>query len=86
MSARISSGRVFFYVQHLLGIGHAMRAALLTRPANLHFWGILFSAGLLSLGAPFWYNALKGLSALKPIVADREQQERRTTMPQTPAG
>ena len=25
------SGRVFFYVQHLLGIGHTMRAALLTR-------------------------------------------------------
>jgi hypothetical protein len=46
------------------------------RPSNLHFWGILFSAGLLSLGAPFWYNALKGLSALKPIVANKEQQER----------
>lgn len=31
MSARTSGGRVFFYVQHLLGIGHTMRAALLTR-------------------------------------------------------
>ena len=46
------------------------------RPANLHFWGILFSAGLLSLGAPFWYNALKSLSALKPVVATRAEQER----------
>lgn len=27
----MSGGRVFFYVQHLLGIGHTMRAALLTR-------------------------------------------------------
>ena len=71
---------------HLRTLANVGRAALLTRPANLHFWGILFSAGLLSLGAPFWYNALKGLSALKPIVADREQQERGTTMPQTPAG
>jgi hypothetical protein len=44
-------------------------------PTNLHFWGILFSAGLLSLGAPFWYNALKSLSALKPVVANKEAQE-----------
>ena len=52
------------------------RDLLLVRPSNLHFWGILFSAGLLSLGAPFWYNALKSLSALKPIVAKKEEQER----------
>jgi predicted glycosyltransferase len=31
MSGHKSGGRVFFYVQHLLGIGHTMRAALLTR-------------------------------------------------------
>ena len=44
---------------------------------NLHLWGILFSAGLLSLGAPFWFNALKTLTALRPVVAkklDDEQQ------------
>ena len=52
------------------------RDLFLVRPSNLHFWGILFSAGLLSLGAPFWYNALKSLSALKPIVAKKEDQER----------
>lgn len=44
-------------------------------PTNLHFWGILFSAGLLSLGAPFWYNALKTLSALKPVVASKEEKK-----------
>ena len=43
---------------------------------NLHFWGILFSAGLLSLGAPFWFNALKTLSSLRPIVANKEEKER----------
>jgi hypothetical protein len=43
---------------------------------NLHFWGILFSAGLLSLGAPFWFNALKTMSSLRPIVASKEEQER----------
>ena len=55
-----------------------IRNVFSVRPANLHFWGILFSAGLLSLGAPFWYNALKTLSALKPTVANKEDQERRT--------
>ncbi|HEY2907200.1 MAG TPA: hypothetical protein VGJ29_14960 [Vicinamibacterales bacterium] len=54
-----------------------IRNVFFVRPANLHFWGILFSAGLLSLGAPFWYNALKTLSALKPTVANKEDQERR---------
>jgi hypothetical protein len=42
---------------------------------NLHFWGILFSAGLLSLGAPFWFNALKTLSSLRPVVASKAEQE-----------
>lgn len=46
------------------------------RFGNLHFWGILFSAGLLSLGAPFWFNALKTMSSLRPIVASKEEQER----------
>jgi len=27
-----------------------------------HFWGMIFSAGLLSLGAPFWFNALRSLA------------------------
>jgi hypothetical protein len=54
-----------------------IRNVFRVRPANLHFWGILFSAGLLSLGAPFWYNALKSLSALKPTLANKEDQERR---------
>ncbi len=45
-------------------------------PRNRHFWGILFSAGLLSLGAPFWFNALKSLSSLRPVVASREEKER----------
>jgi hypothetical protein len=58
-------------------VGNLIRNVFTVRPSNLHFWGILFSAGLLSLGAPFWYNALKSLSALKPTVASKEDQERR---------
>jgi hypothetical protein len=40
-----------------------------------HGWGILFSAGLLSLGAPFWYNALKNLTSLKSTVAQNITKE-----------
>jgi hypothetical protein len=32
--------------------------------------GILATVGMLSLGAPFWFNALKGLSNLRPRVAN----------------
>lgn len=45
-----------------------------------HVVGVLFSVCLLSLGAPFWYNTLKGLTSLRSIVAqnisDEKKQER----------
>jgi hypothetical protein len=31
---------------------------------------------LLSLGAPFWYNALKDLVGLRPVLARKEQAHR----------
>ncbi len=40
-------------------------------PSWLHFWGILGSAALLSLGAPFWFNMLKTLSNLRPVLANK---------------
>jgi hypothetical protein len=45
-------------------------------PSWLHLWGILASAALLSLGAPFWFSTLKTLTNLRPVVADKEQKER----------
>jgi hypothetical protein len=36
-----------------------------------HVWGIVASVLLLSLGAPFWFNALKNLSSLRTVVAQR---------------
>jgi hypothetical protein len=39
------------------------------------FWGIFASAVLLSLGAPFWFNVLKGFSNLQPVVAKKEKDE-----------
>jgi hypothetical protein len=35
--------------------------------------GIAFSAMLLSLGAPFWYNAVKDVAGLRPVLARRKQ-------------
>jgi hypothetical protein len=40
-----------------------------------HLAGMLFSVGLLSLGAPFWYNALKNLTSLKSTVAQNITKE-----------
>jgi len=42
-----------------------------------HRWGILFSVGLLSLGAPFWYGALKNLVDLRSQVAQNISQEQK---------
>ena len=40
-----------------------------------HIWGMIFSAALLSLGAPFWFNALKGLASLRSKVAENISTE-----------
>jgi len=38
--------------------------------------GMAFSAILLSLGAPFWYNALKDLAGFRPVLARKEEAHR----------
>jgi hypothetical protein len=38
-------------------------------------FGILFSAGLLGLGAPFWFSALKSMTALRPVLANKQDKE-----------
>src|SRR5262249_50814729 len=47
-----------------------------------HIWGVLFSVGLLSLGAPFWYNALKSLSSLRSTVAENISNEQKQAQKQ----
>jgi hypothetical protein len=44
-------------------------------PSWMHFWGVLASAALLSMGAPFWFNTLKTLSNLRPVLANKQKQE-----------
>lgn len=40
------------------------------------FLGVLLSALLLSLGAPFWYNTLKNLVRLRSVVAGKDDAQR----------
>lgn len=42
------------------------------------FPGILFSALLLSLGAPFWYKSLQDLLRLRSSLAQKDEQQRNT--------
>jgi hypothetical protein len=35
----------------------------------IHFLGMLITAGLLSLGAPFWYNSLRDITSLRPALS-----------------
>jgi hypothetical protein len=37
--------------------------------------GVLVTGALLSLGAPFWFNTLKTLSNLRPILASKAESE-----------
>ena len=48
-----------------------------------HLLGILATAGLLSLGAPFWFNLLKNLMSLRPAVASLIEK-RPTSAPALP--
>jgi hypothetical protein len=53
------------------------------RPSWLHLLGVLASAVLLSLGAPFWFNAMKSLMNLRPVLATRVANERGTAASST---
>ena len=49
-----------------------------------HLFGLALSAGLLTLGAPFWFNLLKNLTNLRPAVATLVEK-RPTSAPALPA-
>ena len=49
-----------------------------------HLFGVLVTAGLLTLGAPFWFNLLKNLMSLRPAVANLIEK-RPTSAPALPA-
>ncbi|HYR58029.1 MAG TPA: hypothetical protein VEO95_05350, partial [Chthoniobacteraceae bacterium] len=47
--------------------------------------GIIVTAALLSLGAPFWYNVLRQMTSLRPLLANLVEQRPSQTSP-PPAG
>jgi hypothetical protein len=55
-------------------------------PAQAGFWGMLASAALLSLGAPFWFNGLKTFMNLRPILANEVKKEEDRTKDPKPVG
>jgi hypothetical protein len=58
--------------------GHPLFAHFL-----VHFLGVMMTAGLLALGAPFWFNLLKNLMSLRPAVASLIEK-RPTSAPALP--
>jgi hypothetical protein len=52
-----------------------------------HVLGILVTAGLLALGAPFWFNLLKNLTSLRPALATliEKRPTSAPALPQAPA-
>jgi hypothetical protein len=53
----------------------------------VHFIGVLMTAGLLTLGAPFWFNLLKNLTSLRPALAAliEKRPSSAPALPQAPA-
>ena len=49
---------------------------------GMHLLGTLAMAALLSLGAPFWFDALKKLMSVRPVLAGKVEQERQGKKPQ----
>lgn len=43
-------------------------------PGESQFWGILATSALLSLGAPFWFNLLKTMTNLRPVLAAKTEK------------
>jgi hypothetical protein len=37
---------------------------------------VLITAALLSLGAPFWFNALKSMTNLRSVLASKQKSEK----------
>ena len=49
-------------------------------PGDRHFWGVIIMAAFLSFGAPFWFKALKTVSALRPVLASKEDKEKKESV------
>ena len=44
-------------------------------PTGREWPGLLIAIAFLSLGAPFWYNILKKLASLRPLIAVKHEHQ-----------
>lgn len=56
------------------------------RAAGRHWGGVVVSIALLSLGAPFWFNLLRSLSNLRPVLANKDTEEKQARVKAIAAG
>jgi hypothetical protein len=86
LEARYQQAIVSALQQHATDINnHLIQSGFQLIPSPYSLWplfngkqnllGILITAAFLSLGAPFWFNALKSLSNLRTVLADNESKE-----------
>ena len=52
---------------------------------HTNIFGVVLSALLLSLGAPFWFDALQKLLKLRPMLASKDDAQRQERLSQQPA-
>ena len=57
-----------------------------SQAARRHWGGVIVSIALLSLGAPFWFNLLRSLSNLRPILANKDAQQQQARVKAIAAG
>ncbi len=72
----VPSGGLWNYIERRGGLEQALGAIP----------GILLSICLMSLGGPFWFEALKNLLKLRPVLAQKEEKERQERRDVLPAG
>jgi hypothetical protein len=74
------AGQLAGEVQQIRGLLQQSGFELIPKPwpgfryAGQELPGILLSALLLSLGAPFWFNTLKSVTNLRPVVAGKQDK------------
>jgi hypothetical protein len=49
---------------------------------NTHFFGLIATAALLTLGSPFWFNLLGNLASLRSTVAAKIQKDQESAATQ----
>ncbi len=57
-----------------------------SRAVGRHWGGVMVSIAMLSLGAPFWFNLLRSLSNLRPVLANKDAEAQQARVKAIAAG